>query len=59
VHIDTALIVDGLYRTTLGRPVLGGAGAGSYFTLRAEDRFELRRPRWTQPAGLGTATEWN
>jgi hypothetical protein len=30
----------------LGRPVLRGGGAGDYFTLRDEDRFEMRRPQW-------------
>lgn len=48
VHIDESLIVDGVYRTTLGRPVLRGGGAGDYFTLREEDRFEMRRPQWAQ-----------
>ncbi len=48
VHIDQALIVDGVYRTILGRPVLRGGGAGDYFTLREEDRFEMRRPQWSQ-----------
>ncbi len=48
VHIDESLIVDGVYRTTLGRPVLRGGGVGDYFTLREEDRFEMRRPLWAQ-----------
>lgn len=46
VHLDESLIIDGVYRTTLGRPVLRGGGAGDYFTLREEDRFEMRRPQW-------------
>ena len=48
VQIDESLIVDGVYRTTLGRPVLRGGGVGDYFTLREEDRFEMRRPLWAQ-----------
>ena len=48
VHIDETLIVDGVYRTTLGQPVLRGGGAGDYFTLREEDRFEMRRPQWAK-----------
>jgi hypothetical protein len=27
---------------------LRGGGAGDYFTLREEDRFEMRRPQWSQ-----------
>ncbi len=48
VHIDESLIVEGVYRTALGRPVLRAGGAGDYYTIREEDRFELRRPRWDQ-----------
>ena len=51
VHIDESLIVDGVYRTTLGQPVLRGGGAGDYFTLREEDRFEMRRPQWAKRTG--------
>ncbi|NBQ90518.1 MAG: flavin reductase family protein [Betaproteobacteria bacterium] len=51
VHIDQALIVEGVYRTTLGRPVLRGGGAGDYFSLREEDRFEMRRPQWAHRVG--------
>ena len=47
VHIARHLIVDGSYRTALAQPVLRGGGAGDYFTVRDEDRFEMRRPQWS------------
>ena len=55
IHINPRLIVDGVYRTALAEPVLRGGGAGDYFTIRDEDKFEMRRPQWAKRAG-GTPT---
>lgn len=48
VHIDSSLIVDGVYQTAAAQPVLRAGGAGDYYTIRSEDRFELRRPQWSK-----------
>lgn len=42
VHIDPALLDDGVYRTERAHPILRGGGAGDYFELG--DRFDMRRP---------------
>jgi len=42
VHIDTDLLVDGVYRTELARPVVRGGGPSAYYELG--DRFDLVRP---------------
>lgn len=45
VHIDEAMIPDGIYQTTLAQPVLRAGGPSAYFELLAEGRFDLHRPR--------------
>ncbi|OYY69956.1 flavin reductase family protein [Sphingomonas sp. 28-63-12] len=42
VHIDPALIEDGVYQTAAARPVLRGGGWGDYFELG--EMFRMRRP---------------
>jgi len=42
VHIDPALLDDGVYRTERAHPILRGGGAGDYFELG--ERFDMRRP---------------
>ena len=42
VHIDEALLVDGVYDTAAARPVLRGGGAGDYFELG--ELFRMKRP---------------
>ncbi|GAB2581731.1 flavin reductase family protein [Microlunatus antarcticus] len=42
VHIAPELLVDGVYRTELARPVLRGGGPSAYYELG--DRFDLTRP---------------
>ena len=42
VHIDPALIDDGVYRTELAGPVVRGGGPSAYYELG--DRFDLTRP---------------
>ncbi|RZU65789.1 flavin reductase (DIM6/NTAB) family NADH-FMN oxidoreductase RutF [Microterricola gilva] len=45
VHIDEALLQDGLYQTALAHPVLRGGGPTAYFEVLADGRFDMRRPR--------------
>lgn len=42
VHIDPAMLDDGVYRTERAHPILRGGGAGDYFELG--ERFDMRRP---------------
>ena len=42
VHIDEALLINGIYDTAAARPVLRGGGAGDYFELG--ERFRMSRP---------------
>ena len=44
VHIDSALLVDGIYQTALADPVLRAGGPVNYFTIDEDNRFEMRRP---------------
>ncbi len=44
VHIDRALLVNGIYDTAAGQPVLRGGGAGDYFAITPENKFVLDRP---------------
>lgn len=45
VHIDTALLKDGIYDTVAGKPVLRGGGPGDYFTISEAQRFVMFRPQ--------------
>lgn len=45
VHIDKALLKDGVYDTAAARPILRGGGAGDYFEMGAEQLFRMVRPR--------------
>jgi flavin reductase (DIM6/NTAB) family NADH-FMN oxidoreductase RutF len=49
VHIDEALIIDGVYDTLAAEPILRGGGWGDYFALSPDDKFEMRRPPWPLP----------
>lgn len=44
VHIDTTLIVDGVYDTAAAEPILRGGGPADYFTIDAAHRFRMWRP---------------
>ncbi|QJR80692.1 flavin reductase family protein [Alteromonas pelagimontana] len=44
VHIREDLLTDGIFQTTVAQPVLRGGGAGDYFTVSEENRFEMMRP---------------
>lgn len=45
VHIDKALLRDGVYVTAAARPIVRGGGAGDYFHITEAQRFEMIRPR--------------
>ena len=45
VHIDPAMLDDGVYVTARAQPVLRGGGAGDYFEMTADRLFKMRRPR--------------
>jgi flavin reductase (DIM6/NTAB) family NADH-FMN oxidoreductase RutF len=42
IHIDTAMLEDGVYRTARARPILRGGGPADYFEIGA--RFAMHRP---------------
>lgn len=44
VHIDDALLVDGIFDTAAAEPVLRGGGPTAYFRIDSSHRFDLRRP---------------
>ncbi|GGW69160.1 flavin reductase family protein [Alishewanella tabrizica] len=44
VHIDVALLQDGVFDTLAADPVLRGGGPAEYFTLSAAQKFSLVRP---------------
>ena len=44
IHIDTALIEDGVFKTAQAKPILRGGGPADYFRISEADRFEMRRP---------------
>jgi flavin reductase (DIM6/NTAB) family NADH-FMN oxidoreductase RutF len=44
VHIDKAMIKDGVYQTALARPIVRAGRRGDYFEIRADAMFEMKRP---------------
>ena len=44
VHIDRALLKDGIYDTANAGHVLRGGGAGDYFSIGPEQLFRMKRP---------------
>ena len=44
VHIDPAMIDEGVYVTARARPILRGGGAGDFFEITGDRQFEMRRP---------------
>jgi flavin reductase (DIM6/NTAB) family NADH-FMN oxidoreductase RutF len=44
VHIDKAMIKDGVYQTALARPIVRAGRRGDYFEIRPEAMFEMARP---------------
>jgi flavin reductase (DIM6/NTAB) family NADH-FMN oxidoreductase RutF len=45
VHIDKALLKDGIYDTAAARPILRAGGPADYFEIGAEQLFRMWRPR--------------
>jgi len=46
VHIDQALIRDGVYQTADAHPILRAGRLGDYFEITTDAGFEMRRPAW-------------
>jgi flavin reductase (DIM6/NTAB) family NADH-FMN oxidoreductase RutF len=44
VHIDKAMIKDGVYQTAWARPIVRAGRQGDYFEIRPENMFEMVRP---------------
>ncbi|HSI51337.1 MAG TPA: flavin reductase family protein [Ideonella sp.] len=44
VHIAKRLLVNGVYDTAAGQPILRGGGPADYFRIAPEQKFKLRRP---------------
>jgi flavin reductase (DIM6/NTAB) family NADH-FMN oxidoreductase RutF len=44
VHIDKALIKDGVYQTALAHPIVRAGRRGDYFEIRPDAMFEMIRP---------------
>lgn len=44
VHIDTAMLEDGVYQTARARPIMRGGGPTDYFVVDEEQRFAMHRP---------------
>ena len=49
VHIDQAVIKDGVYDILAAQPIMRAGGLGDYFRIQPEDRFAMRRPAWPIP----------
>ena len=45
VHIDRALLTDGVYDTATARPILRAGGMAEYFEIGPDARFEMMRPQ--------------
>jgi flavin reductase (DIM6/NTAB) family NADH-FMN oxidoreductase RutF len=44
VHIDKAMIRDGVYQTALAHPIVRAGRRGDYFEIREDAMFEMTRP---------------
>jgi flavin reductase (DIM6/NTAB) family NADH-FMN oxidoreductase RutF len=44
IHIDTAMLENGIYQTARARPVSRGGGPADYFETRDDSLFKLTRP---------------
>jgi flavin reductase (DIM6/NTAB) family NADH-FMN oxidoreductase RutF len=44
VHIDQALLVDGVYDTVAAEPILRAGGPADYFGISEAHKFQMRRP---------------
>jgi flavin reductase (DIM6/NTAB) family NADH-FMN oxidoreductase RutF len=44
IHLDEAVIVDGIYQTAAARPITRGGGPADYFEITEAAKFQMRRP---------------
>jgi len=44
VHIDQALLIDGVYDTVAAEPILRAGGPADYFGIDPAGRFQMYRP---------------
>ncbi|TXC72406.1 flavin reductase family protein [Sphingomonas ginsenosidivorax] len=44
IHIDAALLEDGIYQTARAEPILRGGGPADYFAITEDALFQMRRP---------------
>ena len=44
IHIDTAMLENGIYQTARARPILRGGGPADYFDVTEANLFRMRRP---------------
>jgi flavin reductase (DIM6/NTAB) family NADH-FMN oxidoreductase RutF len=51
VHIDPAMITDGVYETSTARPILRAGRLGDYFETVPESMFHMVRPGWPLKEG--------
>ena len=45
VHLDRALLDDGVYQTSRARPITRGGGPADYFEITHEQLFRMERPK--------------
>jgi len=45
VHVDTAMLEDGVYQTARARPIMRGGGPADYFDVTEANLFRMWRPR--------------
>jgi flavin reductase (DIM6/NTAB) family NADH-FMN oxidoreductase RutF len=45
IHIDTAMLEEGIYQTARARPILRGGGPADYFDVTEANLFRMWRPR--------------
>ncbi|MDB5683872.1 MAG: Asp/Glu/hydantoin racemase, partial [Sphingomonas bacterium] len=44
IHIDRAMLQDGVYQTARARPIVRGGGPADYFEIKEDALFKLKRP---------------
>jgi flavin reductase (DIM6/NTAB) family NADH-FMN oxidoreductase RutF len=44
IHIDAAMLEDGVYQTARAEPILRGGGPADYFAITEDSLFKMRRP---------------
>ncbi len=44
IHIDTAMLDNGVYQTARARPIMRGGGPADYFSIAEEQLLRMRRP---------------